>query len=86
MPRKAHSDEQISAALQDRESGTKVAELCRRMGISQAAYFVEEEVRGFGGSELRELRQLREENSKLKQWPIFRSIDMSSQEIVAKKL
>jgi len=49
MPRKAHSDEQISAALQDRESGTKVAELCRRMGISQAAYFVEEEVRGFGG-------------------------------------
>jgi hypothetical protein len=46
MPRKAGSEEQIVAALHEGESGTKVAEICRRLGISQAIYFcVEEEVR-----------------------------------------
>jgi len=40
MPRKAQSEQQILAALHEGESGTKVAEICRRMGISQATYFV----------------------------------------------
>ena len=61
MPRKAHSEEQILAVLHEGESGTKVAEICRRPGISQATYFVWKKYAGLGVSELRELRQLREE-------------------------
>ena len=67
MPKKGHREEQILAALHEGESGTKVAEVCRRMGISQATYFVwKKKYAGLGVSELRELRQLREENGKLK--------------------
>jgi putative transposase len=39
MPKKRHTEKQILAALHQGESGTKVAEICRRMGISQATYF-----------------------------------------------
>jgi putative transposase len=88
MPRKAHSEEQILAALHEGESGTKVAEVCRRMGISQATYFVwKKKYAGLGVRELRELRQLREENAKLKRLVADLSLDRHIlQEIVAKKL
>jgi putative transposase len=88
MPKKGHSEEQILAALREGESGTKVAEICRRMGISQATYFVwKKKYAGLGVSELRELRQLREENGKLKRLVADLSLDRHIlQEIVAKKL
>ena len=40
MPKKGHTEEQILAALHEGASGTRVAEVCRRMGISQATYFL----------------------------------------------
>jgi putative transposase len=88
MPTKAHSEEQILAALHEGESGTKVAEVCRRMGISQATYFVwKKKYAGLGVSELRELRQLREENARLKGLVADLSLDRHIlQEIVQKKL
>ena len=88
MPRQGHSEEQILAALHEGESGTKVAEVCRRMGISQATYFVwKKKYAGLGVSELRELRQLREENGKLKRLVADLSLDRHIlQEIVQKKL
>ncbi len=87
MPRKAYTEEQILAALQKGESGTKLAEICRRLGISQATYFVwKKKYAGLGVSELRELRQLREKNSKLKRLVADLSLDRHIlQEMVAKK-
>jgi hypothetical protein len=36
MPKKGHSEEQIIAALKPYESGDKVAEICRKLGVSEA--------------------------------------------------
>jgi putative transposase len=88
MSKKGHTEEQILAALHEGESGTKVAEICRRMGISQATYFLwKKKYAGLGLNELRELRQLRDENAKLKRLVADLSLDRHIlQEIVQKKL
>ena len=88
MPKKGHTEEQILAALHEGESGTKVAEICLRMGISQATYFLwKKKYAGLGLNELRELRQLRDENAKLKRLVADLSLDRHIlQEIVQKKL
>jgi putative transposase len=39
MPRKGHNEEQIVAALQQAETGEKVAEICRKLSISQATFY-----------------------------------------------
>jgi putative transposase len=67
MPAKRHSEEQILYALRQVEGGKKVSEVCREMGVSQqAVYSWKRRYAGLGLNELRELRQLREENRKLK--------------------
>jgi putative transposase len=66
MPRKGHSEEQIVYALRQIEGGKKVSEVCREMGVSpQAVYRWKRRYSGLGLNEVRELRQLREENRKL---------------------
>jgi putative transposase len=67
MPKKAHTEEQIVAVLRQGEAGEKVAEICRKVGISEGTYYAwKKQYAGLGISELRELRQLREENGRLK--------------------
>ena len=67
MPRKGHTEEPIIRALREAESGKKVGDICREMGVSpQAFYSWKRRFAGLGLTELRELRQLREENRKLK--------------------
>lgn len=67
MKRSRYSDEQIAYALRQAESGTAVADVCRQMGISEATFYVwKKKYANLGATELRELRQLREENAKLK--------------------
>lgn len=62
MPKKAHTEEQIVAVLRQGEAGEKVADICRRVGISEATYYVwKKQYAGLGVSELREMRQLRED-------------------------
>lgn len=79
MPKKAHTEEQIVSALQRVESGEKVGEVCRGLGISQGTFYVwKKHSAGLGVTELRELRQLRDENGRLKRWwRICRSIGRS---------
>jgi putative transposase len=88
MPRKGHTEEQIIAALQQAEAGQKVAEICRANGISEATFYTwKKQYAGLGVQELRELRQLREENSRLKRLVADLSLDRQIlQEIVSKKL
>jgi putative transposase len=67
MPRKSHPEEKIVYALRQAEAGKKVSDICREMGVSQQAFYSwRRRYAGLGLSDLRELRQLREENRKLK--------------------
>jgi putative transposase len=88
VSKKGHTEEQILRALRQAESGTKVADICREHGVSEATYYVwKKKYSGLGLEELRELRQLREENGKLKRLVADLSLDRHVlQEIVRKKL
>ena len=67
MKGQRHSEEQILYALRQAEGGEKATEICRKMGISEQTFYTwKRKYAGMGISELRELRQLREENRKLK--------------------
>jgi putative transposase len=55
-------------ALRQAESGTPVADICRKLQVTETTFYRwKKKYGGLGVSELRELRQLREENRKLKQ-------------------
>jgi putative transposase len=88
MKRSRFSDEQIAYALRQAESGTAVADVCRQLGISEATFYVwKKRYANLGVTELRELRQLREENSKLKRLVADLTLDKSIlAEIVRKKV
>ena len=76
MPKKGHTEEQIVAVLRQAEAGEKVSELCRKVGISEATYYAwKKQYAGLGVSELRELRQLRDENGRLKRLVADLSLD-----------
>lgn len=87
MKRSRYSDEQIAYALRQAESGTAVADVCRQMGISEATFYVwKKKYANLGATELRELRQLREENAKLKRLVADLTLDKHIlTEIVRKK-
>lgn len=87
MPRKGHSEEEIVRALRQAEAGQKVSEICREMGVSQQSFYSwKRRYAGLGLSELRELRQLREENRKLKTLVADLTLDKHIlQEVLSKK-
>ena len=67
MAGKRHSEEQIIGVLKESEAGMKTSELCRKHGISEGTFYKWKDK--FGGmtiSEARRLRQLEEENRRLK--------------------
>lgn len=65
--KKQFSEEQIIYALRQADSGTSVVEVCRKMGIvEQTFYRWKKKFAGLGIAELRRLKQLEEENQKLK--------------------
>jgi putative transposase len=88
MPRKGHSEEQIVFALKQVENGAKIPEVCRKLGISdQTFYRWKHQFEGLGVSELRELRQLRDENARLKRLVADLSLDKHIlQEVLSKKV
>jgi putative transposase len=86
--KKRHNEEQIIYALKRLETGSKGLEVCREMGISeQTLYNWKRKYGGMGVGELRRLKQLEEENRKLKQLVADLSLDKHIlQEVVRKKL
>jgi putative transposase len=86
VAKNGHSEEQILRALREAEGGSRVADICREHGVSEATFYIwKKKYSGLGLSELRELRQLREENSKLKHLVADLSLDRQIlQEIVQK--
>lgn len=88
MKKSKFTEEQIAFALKQAESGTSVDEICRKMGISQATFYAwRKKFGGLGVAELRRLRQLEEENRKLKQLVADLSLDkVMLQDVLSKKL
>jgi putative transposase len=88
MKKSRYTEEQIAFALRQAELGTKVEEVCRQMGVSQATFFRWKQLYGgLGPSELRRLRQLEEENRKLKKLVADLSLDkLMLQDVLAKKV
>jgi putative transposase len=73
MRKKTFSEEQIALALRESETGTPVTEVCRSMGMSEQSFYrCRKKCMGMGFAGLRRLRQLEEENRKLKR-PWYRS-------------
>jgi putative transposase len=67
MKRSKFSEEQIVYAIRQAESGTPVGDLCRQLGVSDATFYAwKKKSAHLGVSELRRLRQVEEENSRLK--------------------
>jgi len=81
------SDEQVAHVLRQAEAGTSVAEIVRKLGISEATFYAWKKKFGtMGTAEIRELRQLREENSKLKRLVADLSLDKTMlQDVISKK-
>jgi len=88
MKKSKFTEEQIAFALKQAESGTTVEKICRKMGISQATFYAwRKKFGGLGVVELRRLRQLEEENRRLKQLVADLSLDkVMLQDVLSKKL
>jgi putative transposase len=81
-----YSDEQIAATLRQAEAGTPIAEITRKLGISEATFYAWRKRFGsLGTPEIRELRQLREENARLKRLVADLTLDRQVLQDVVKK-
>jgi putative transposase len=81
------TDQQIAFALQQAEQGTAVAEVTRKMGISEQIFYRwKKKLGGLMPSEVRKLRQLEEENARLRRLVADLSLDKELQEVIRKKL
>jgi putative transposase len=87
MRKSRFSEEQIAMALRQAESGTPAGEICRKLGVTETTFYRwKKKYGGLGVPEVRELRQLREENRRLKQLVADLSVDRSIlQEALRKK-
>jgi putative transposase len=87
MKKSRFSEEQITLALHTVESGTSVDEVCRKLGITDATFYRWRSKYGnLMPSEVRRLKQLEEENKKLKALVADLSLDKHMlQEVIAKK-
>ncbi len=88
MKKSRFTERQIAFALQQADSGTAIGEICRKLGISEQTYYRWK--RRYGGlmpSEVRKLRQLEEENFRLRRLVADLSLDKEMlQEVIRKKL
>jgi len=88
MRKSRYTEEQIAYALRQAETGTKVSEVCRKMGVAEATFYNwKKKYGGLGVSELRRLKQLEEENKQLKKLVADLSLDKQMlQDVITKKL
>ena len=84
---KRYTEEQIVAVLKEAEVGMKTAEICRKHGISDATFYKwKAKYAGLEVSDLRKMKALEEENSKLKQIVADLSLDNRAlKDVLSKK-
>lgn len=88
MKKTKFTEEQIAFALKQAETGTSVQEVIRKLGISEQTFYNwKKRYGGLGPSELRKLKQLEEENFRLKKIVADLSLDKQMlQDVLSKKL
>jgi putative transposase len=87
MKRSKFSDEQILAIVKEGEAGRKVADLCRTHGITEQTYYRwKSKYGGLELSEMQRLKQLEDENRRLKQIVAEQTLDLQAMKaVIAKK-
>ena len=87
MKRSRYSEEQVIYALRQADSGVAVSEGCRQIGVSEATFYVwRRKYAHLGVTELRKLKQLEEENTRLKRLVADLTLDRHIlQEVLRKK-
>ena len=87
MGKKSFTEAQIVSALRQAESGIPVLEVCRKLGVTEQTFYRwKRKFAGLGVAELRKLRQLEDENRKLKQLVADLTLDKHMlQEVLRKK-
>lgn len=88
MKRSRYTEEQIAFALRQAEGGAPIGEVCRKMGVSEQTFYRwKRKYAGMGVAELRRLKQLEEENRRLKQLVADLALDkVMLQDVLRKKL
>ena len=88
MKKSKFTEQQIVFALKQAETGVPVEEVCRKIGISEATFYNwKRKFSGLGTAELRRLRQLEDENARLKQVVADLTLDKQIlQDVLKKKL
>ncbi len=88
MKKSRFSESQIIRILKEADGGRKVADICREHGVSQATYYQwKAKFGGMEASDIRRLKELEEENSKLKR--MFADLSLENEalkDVIAKKL
>ena len=86
MKKTRYSEEQIIGILKEAEAGIAITELCRKYGISDATYYNwKAKYGGMTTSEMRRLRQLEDENRRLKQLVADLTLDNQALKAVISK-
>jgi putative transposase len=86
MKRTRYSEEQIAFALRQAESGTPVAEVIRKMGITEPTFYRwKKQFAGMGVAEIRRLKQLEDENARLKKLVADLTLDKTMLQDVLKR-
>jgi len=86
MKHSRFTEEQIIGVLKQAEGGMKTAEVCRQHGVSPATYYKwKAKYGGLEVSEARRLRQLEEENRRLKQMVAEQALDIQALKAVVSK-
>ena len=76
MKARKYTEEQIIAVLKESEAGTKVADLCRKHGMSEATYYNwKAKYAGMTVNDLKRLKSLEAENRRLKQLVAEQALD-----------
>ena len=88
MKRKRYTEQQIVFALRQAESGTPVGDIIRKMGVTESTFYRwKRRFGGLGISEVRRLKQLEEENRRLKRLVADLVLDKQMlQDVLSKKL
>jgi putative transposase len=88
MKRSKFTESQIAFILRQAEEGTSVAEVCRKAGISEATYYHwRKKYGGLMPSEMKRLKQLEEENGRLKRIVADLSLDKEMlQDVIRRKI
>jgi len=88
MRKSRFSEQQIAFILQLADAGSSVEEVCRKAGVSQQTFYRwRKKYGGLMPSEVRRLKQLEEENGRLKRMVADLSLDKAMlQDVLSKKL